>query len=565
MSNKLFCYLFIFSFLLFCIVTACNNAKQPPKTDIAKTPEELDVKASDVIQAALKFAGENDGKIDDTIQLAYTQQLQLIYENNQFSTIWSSKEQWKPLADSLLHFISYAKLYGLFPEDYHFRAVDSLNTKFKDTLAFNTRRDAVQWAKADLMLTDGFLRIVKDLKLGRLQQDSITQRKDSVLSDSFYLAQFATVQQKGLLTEVLHSLEPTHIGYIALKEGIKNFLDGADNRQLTTVPPRPKKDSIPFTQALQRRLYEGGYIAYDSVLADSIQLAEAVKKFQNIRGITVDGKAGNETIRLLNETDRDRFVHIAITLDRYKMLPEKMPLRYVWVNLPGYNLQLVEEDSVLLSSKIICGKNITRTPVLTSAISDMITYPQWTIPTSIIVKEVLPALKRDTNYLARKGYSLIDSKGDVINPGSVDWSKYSKGIPYKVVQGSGDENALGILKFNFPNKYSVYLHDTNQRYLFSRTVRSLSHGCVRVQEWEELAYYIIRYDYNDRLAEDALAAEDSLTTWLERKEKHTIPVRKRLPVYIRYFTCEGKDGKLVFYDDVYGEDKALRERSFAGK
>ena len=564
MSNKLFCY-FIFSFLLFCIVTACNNAKQPPKTDIAKTPEELDVKANDVIQTALKFAAVNEGKIDDTVQLAYTEQLQLIYENNQFNTIWSSKEQWKPLADSLLYFISYAKLYGLFPEDYHFRALDSLNTKFKDTLAFNTRRDAVQWAKADLMLTDGFLHIVKDLKLGRLQQDSITQRKDSVLSDSFYLAQFWTVQQRGLLTEVFHSLEPTHIGYIALKEGIKHFLDGADNRELTKVPPRPKKDSIAFTQALQRRLYEGGYIAYDSVLADSMQLAEAVKKFQGLRDITVDGKAGNETIRLLNETDRDRFVRIAITLDRYKMLPEKMPPRYVWVNLPGYNMQLVEEDSVLLSSKIICGKNITRTPVLTSAISDMITYPQWTIPTSIIVKEVLPALKRDTNYLARKGYSLIDSKGDVINPGSVDWSKYSKGIPYKVVQGSGDENALGILKFNFPNKYSVYLHDTNQRYLFSRTMRSLSHGCVRVQEWEELAYYIIRYDYKDRPSEDGLAAEDSLAAWLERKEKHTIPVRKRLPVYIRYLTCEGKDGKLVFYDDIYGEDKALRERSFAGK
>jgi murein L,D-transpeptidase YcbB/YkuD len=133
------------------------------------------------------------------------------------------------------------------------------------------------------------------------------------------------------------------------------------------------------------------------------------------------------------------------------------------------------------------------------------------------------------------------------------------------VQGSGDENALGVLKFNFPNKYSVYLHDTNQRYLFSRAIRSLSHGCVRVQEWEELAYYIIRYDYKDRPLEDGLAAEDSLSAWLQRKEKHTIPVKKRLPVYIRYFTCEGKDGKLLFYDDIYGEDKALRERFFAVK
>jgi murein L,D-transpeptidase YcbB/YkuD len=362
----------------------------------------------------------------------------------------------------------------------------------------------------------------------------------------------------------LESVEPTHEGYKALKAGIRPFLDSADNRVYTTVPS-PKKDSLAFPRALQRRLYEGGFIAYDSVRADSTDLTIAVKKFQRSKKITVDGKAGEETIRLLNESDRDKFVRIAITLDRYKMLPEKMPSRYVWVNLPGYKMNLVEEDTVLLSSKIICGKNITRTPLLTSAISDMITYPQWTIPNSIIVKEILPALKKDTNYLARKGYSLIDSKGDEINPGSVDWSKYNKGIPYKVVQGSGDENALGILKFNFPNKYAVYLHDTNQRYLFSRAMRSLSHGCVRVQEWEELAYYIIRYDYKDKLTEEAVAAEDSIAAWLERKEKHTIPVRKRLPLYIRYFTCEGENGKLLFYDDIYGYDQALREKIFPEK
>lgn len=564
MSRKVFWRPFIFSLVLL-IPAACNNAKQPPASDIAKTPEELDIKATDIIRSALEFAEANEGNVDDTIRLTYTKQAQLIYEKNQFATLWSGKEQWKPLADSLLHFISNAKLYGLFPDDYHFSLLDSLNKKFiNDTLTTTDRRDAVKWAKADLMLTDGLLHIIKDLKLGRLAQDSMTQRKDSVLTDSFYLQQFEAIQQKGALTEILQSVEPTHQGYIALKEGIKHFLDSADNRIYTNVPAR-KKDSSGFAEALQRRLYEGGFLSYDSVKADSTEMSEAVKKFQREKEIVIDGKAGSETIRLLNESDRDKFARIAITLDRYKMLPEKMPSRYVWVNLPGYKMQLVEEDSVLLSSKIICGKNITRTPLLTSAISDMITYPQWTIPTSIIVKEILPALKRDTNYLARKGYSLIDSKGDVINPGSVDWSKYKKGIPYKVVQGSGDENALGILKFNFPNKYAVYLHDTNQRYLFSRAMRALSHGCVRVQKWDELANYIIRYDYKDKLTEEAFAAEDSLNTWLERKEKHTIPVRKRLPVYIRYFTCEGKNGKLLFYDDIYGDDKILYEKFFAGK
>ncbi|MGZ8559688.1 MAG: L,D-transpeptidase family protein, partial [Chitinophagaceae bacterium] len=449
--------------------------------------------------------------------------------------------------------------------DYHFSFLDSLKQKFlKDTLATSYRRDAVLWSRADLMLTDAFVHIIKDLKLGRLPQDSTTQRKDSVLTDSFYLKKMEELHQTGALVEMFQALEPQHKAYKDLKAGINYFLDSADNNVYTIVP-MPKEYPQTFQQALQRRLFEAGFIAYDSIMADSTQLAEAVKKFQRRKGIKADGKAGSETIRIMNDSDRYKFVRIAITLDRYKMLSEKMPSRYIWVNLPAYQMNLIEEDSVLLSSKIICGKNITPTPLLTSAISQLITYPQWTIPQSIILKEILPAVKKNPGYLAGKGYSLITGKGDVIDPYTVDWSKYKKGIPYKVVQGSGDENALGILKFNFPNSYFVYLHDTNQRYLFSKAFRSLSHGCVRVQQWEELAYYIVRYDYKDKFGEEPSPVEDSLTTWLERKEKHSIAVKNKLPVYIRYFTCEGKDDKLLFYEDIYGYDKEIHEKFFAGK
>jgi murein L,D-transpeptidase YcbB/YkuD len=208
------------------------------------------------------------------------------------------------------------------------------------------------------------------------------------------------------------------------------------------------------------------------------------------------------------------------------------------------------------------GKPLTRTPQLTSAISDMITYPKWTIPESIIEKEIIPALQRDAGYLKRKGYSLIDTAGNEVDPFKVKWTKYKKRIPYKVVQGSGDDNALGVLKFNFPNKYSVYLHDTNQRYLFGKTVRSLSHGCVRVQEWLTLATYLLR---NDSIASPRAVPIDSLNNWLAQKQKHYVPLRKRVPLYIRYFTCEAKNDRLVFYDDIYGEDRKLKERFFADK
>jgi L,D-transpeptidase YcbB len=563
MSSKGLLYPLLFSLFLLCIFSSCNNAK-PPETAIVSTPEELEIKASDIIRSSIEYAGDNEGKIDDSIQLNNTKLVQLIYENNQFASLWSNKEQWIPLGDSLRNFIDEAKLYGLFPEDYHFAAIDSINKQFlADTFAKAARRDAVLWSKTDLMLTDAFVHIVNDLKLGRLPQDSISQRKDSVMTDEFYLQQFQLLQQKGSLVEVFHSLEPQHMGYRALKKGIKKFLDSADYKIYTIVPSR--KDTANFKEALKKRLYEGGFITSDSLAADSIQLTQAIKTFQQSKGITVDGKAGEGTIRTLNFSDRDKFVRIAITLDRYKMLPDTMPSRYIWVNLPGYYMQLIQDDSVLIRSKIVCGKKITRTPLLTSAISNLVTYPQWTIPESIIAKEILPGIKKDSNYLSKKGYSLIDGKGDEIDPHTVDWLKYKKTIPYKVVQGSGDENALGILKFNFPNKYAVYLHDTNQRYLFERDMRSLSHGCVRIQQWEKLAYSIVRYDNQEKYSDGPSPVEDSMTTWLGRKEKHIIPVRKKLPLYIRYFTCEGKDGKLLFYDDIYGEDKDLHEKYFGGK
>ena len=566
MIKKNSSYPFVTFVLLVFFLWACNNRKQVPVSDIASSPEQLETKSKANLQDFLAFAAENNSNIGDSIFLFNLPLIQQIYEKKQFEAAWSSKEQWKPLGDSMMHFIANAKLYGLFPEDYHFLSLDSINKRFiADTSGKKDRRDAALWSKADLMLTDAFLRIAKDIELGRLPKDSVTLRKDSVLADDFYLKQWETLAQSGMLTKVMQSLEPKHKGYQELKAGIQNFLDSTYSRSYTVVPS-PGKDSVSkeaFKKALQTRLYEGGFLATDSLPVDSATLAGGVKRFQKKQGITADGRAGEGTLRLLNLSNRDKFIRIAISLDKYKQLPDTMPSRYLWVNLPAYYMQLLENDTVKIVSKIICGKPKTRTPVLTSAISEMITYPQWTVPNSIIIKEVLPGAKKDPGYFREKGFSLIDKDGNEVDPYTITWEKYSKGIPFKVIQGSGDDNALGVLKFNFNNKYAVYLHDTNQRYLFAQAVRSLSHGCVRVQEWEKLAYNILEYDYPDETK--LQAKEDSLSAWLVRKEKHSIGVHNRLPVYLRYISCEGVNGNVVFYDDIYGEDKQLQERYFAGK
>jgi len=542
---------------------ACNSTSNvAPHQEIVTTPAQMNEKVPDIIENIADHITENGGKID-SIAILQPAVLRYVYEKSHEAK-WSKEEKLLPIADSVMTFIQNSMLYGLFPEDYHFKNISSLKERMLgDTLA---RKDAVLWAKADVLLTDAMIGIMKDVKLGRLQKDSLTLRTDSVLSNEFYAGQLQNILQTNSVATVIDSLEPTLKGYHELKAGIKDFLDTAEFKDYTFVP-YPVYDSMGFLHALPKRLFEEGLLDSFYSSKDSLEVARAVKKFQQKKRLKADGKAGNETIRTLNLTDKDKFFRIALSLDKFKMMPAIMPNKYVWVNLAGYYLQLWQGDSVEIYSKVVCGKPLTRTPELSSSISEMITYPQWSVPQSIIAKEFLPELKKDPGYLEKKGFSLLGEKNEEVDPYFIDWSKYKKGIPYKIIQGSGDDNALGIMKFNFPNKYAVYLHDTNQRYLFGQSVRALSHGCVRVQEWEKLSNFILQNDstYIDSLGHGSFTKTDSVQQWLLRKEKHYIPVRDRIPLFIRYFTCEGKNGKIVFYDDMYGEDHRLKEKYFATK
>lgn len=533
---------------------------------MVKVPQQMDDKVKELINTYLAYSLSKDGKVDDSTGLFQLPALVNLYRGKTYSPLWSSTQNWLPQGDSLLNFIQKVKLYGLFPTDYHSRLLSTIERIFRaDIWKEKETRDAAQWARADLLLSDALISIFQDIKLGRLPQDSITLRKDSVLSEKFIAEKFNAIASGLSLDSVIATIEPKHRGYQELKAAVKNFLNSASFNTITTIV-YPNNNRSGLKSAIIKRLFETGYLDSLTAQPDSSQLAAVLKKYQKDKNITVDGKIGVQTIRELNLSDREKFNRIAITLDRYKMLPEQMPEKFIWVNIPSFMLKLVSNDSVIISSRIVVGKQKTRTPVLNSAISEMITYPRWNIPQSIIVKEILPALKKDPGYLARKGYGLFDKKGEEVDPFSIDWNKYRKGIPYSIIQGSGDDNALGILKFNFNNKYAVYLHDTNQRYYFGLNSRALSHGCIRVQEWERMAYYILNLEneFARPKSKNSVPA-DSLRHWLASKEKHIIPVRIKLPVFIRYFTCEGTNGKIIFFEDIYDEDQELANKIFSDK
>ncbi len=556
-----------FTLLVLCLfIIACNNSdSKTDKPNIVSNPEEMDEATGNSIEQLVSFAISHHGKIDDSTKLKLTAVVNHFYKSNDFKNVWSKKEKWQPLADSIFKLAEDAELYGLFPKDYQVNKLISLK-KILDTDSLK-RMDAVIWSKADMLLTDACLHLIKDLKYGRLSNDSAALSSDSSkLTESLVKLQ-SSLLESNAFTSFLQTIEPKQKGYADLKSGIKNFLDSMDRKTYTYVSYPYKKndqrDSLFFIKTLQKRLSESKCISFINKLPDSTQLDSSIRKYQRLKSIKPDGKVSAALIKMLNTNDVERFKRVAVTLDRYKKITDSFPKRYIWVNLPAFYMQVWDSDTVALESKIICGKPATPTPLLKSVITDMVTYPTWTVPTSIIAKQYLPKLKNNPNYLSRLGLRLVNGQGETISGSSVNWSKYSKGIPYKVVQASGDRNALGVMKFNFDNPYAVYMHDTNERWLFKNSSRANSHGCVRVQEWEKLARYFTLIDSLNLPAGDTLRYTfDSVKTLLAEKKNRRLLVKTPVYVYFTYYSCEGKDGKIKFYDDIYGDDKALREKYF---
>ena len=545
-------------FLLMLTLMACHEHPRKDARDEGKPPAQMDAHVVTDLKSLLQYASDNKDKLNDSTVLVYRKLAETLYDSNGYTAVWSAKEHWLPAGDSLLAFIDSSKAYGLFPSDYHYTALSFIQRVIgEDTMA---RKNPALWNRADLMLTDAFFSIVKDLKQGRLDYDSVTLRKDSVLPDSLFFQTLSVARQSGHISAVLDSLQPRHPGYDSLKACLQDFLATAHFRYLTWLNyPYEKKDSATFAVALANRLREVGYL--DSVVGqpDTATLAGAIRNYQATNKLKVTGRVNGDMVNMMNNSDWEKFKRIAINLDRYKLLPDTLPRIFVWVDLPAFTLQVVDSDSVVLESKVIVGAPKTRTPLLTSEISNFVTYPQWTVPVSIIMKEMLPAIKKNIDYLRKQNLMVVDDNDSVRDPSTINWRRLNKNnFPYQIKQRQGDDNSLGVMKFNFKNKYDVYLHDTNVRWMFDKTFRALSHGCVRVKEWRKLSDFLIRKD-------TMKYHPDTLRAWIQRQEKHTVYGFARVPIFIRYFTCEGKKGKIVFHDDIYGEDKELRNRYFANK
>jgi murein L,D-transpeptidase YcbB/YkuD len=244
----------------------------------------------------------------------------------------------------------------------------------------------------------------------------------------------------------------------------------------------------------------------------------------------------------------DTIKTLFVNLERWRW-ESKLPDRYVFVNIPAYQMKVIEDGKPVLDSKVIVGKSETPTQRITSVIDRFTIYPYWHIPRKIAVGEMLPLIQSDMEYINRHNLDVLDRKGDLIDPATLNWKTFHQDyFPVVLRQREGVDNSLGTIKFTFKNPYAIYLHDTNARRLFKEDDRALSHGCVRVEKARDLAFYLVKED-------SILCTPDDLQQYLEIRHRMEIDIVNPIPVYIRYFTAEANADTVIFYQDIYKIDE----------
>lgn len=563
--RNVFYKLIIFTVVLTALLWSCQsktqNELQSKETELAL---ERNAELSREIQIHIT---DFSGKVNSSYSYLYTKTF--FYQSRSYLPFWSDTGKASKYTLSFLNFLDTCEYTGLVKEDFNVKEIHELWKELQ--YDSNSKKQFKKWSRLDLLLSNAFFNVCNDLKRGRLYSDSIHWKNDTAKYRSFFVPLIDSFALSSNCNLFFNSLQPKWSEYKSLRSELKRFLKNKDTTKYTFIDRKLLKislnDSLKFYNNLFKRLYQESLMdtLFDfQTLPDSTSIAQSISAWQKKHDVVMDGKLSDEFIKAINLTDHYKYLRLILTLDRYKLLPDTMGNTYINVNLPAFELKLWDNDTVALYSKVICGKPITPTPQLSSAIREIVTMPTWTVPPSIIKKEMLPQLKKNPSYLSKKGLSLYDNKGKKLDALTIDWTKYKKGIPYKIRQKSGTGNALGVIKFNFANDHDVYLHDTNERYLFQRKKRALSHGCVRVEKWMELATLIAQKDSLQCTPDVKLKYNaDSIANYIANHKNQRIGIKYPIPIFINYFSVASVDGKLVFYNDIYNDDEKLINKYFS--
>jgi L,D-transpeptidase YcbB len=473
------------------------------------------------------------------------------YEERAFLPLWRNNPNGSEELEALRDAICGAVDQGLNSANYHVRMIDRVYQRATDEELDDVTR-AQELARLDLLASHAFLLYGSHLVSGYIDPRWDVEPPGV---DLFRLLEEA-LEEEGVAEVLNGELAPSHISYQRLQQALQRY------RGIEAAGGWPEVDEGRRLEdqrqtVIHRLIVEGDLpkirLAQDKDPSEQYSeedIDSALRSFQRRHGLADDGVFGPATTAAMNVPVGDRIRQIERNMERWRWLPSEIPGKHVLVNVAGFELLALEGDNTVLTMPIVVGMEYRETPLFDDAISYLEVNPYWHIPRSIAVEDMLPRILENERYLETRGIEVLEG-GTAIDPKEVDWDELSEEeFPYRLRQKPGPLNALGEIKFMFPNEYAVYLHDTPDDHLFDERERMHSSGCIRVAKPLELAEWL--------LEEDAEWSRSRLEQAVEGGETKQILIDDPVPVYLGYWTVwVGDDDRVYFWNDVYGQDEEL--------
>lgn len=504
----------------------------------------------EILEQKLNEQSGEVGIMIDGIKLFSQTALPRFYNNRAFELAWNDKKNRKHLMES----IESAFHEGLDPEDYHQERIENLLDLAKKRDLTNAEK-----VKLDLFMTDALILYASHLLEGKLEQSALRKEWDVEKNERpENVDSLLTVTlHNHLVKPALEAFKPNNYIYKMMKLHLKELREkeksGGWPKVSQGVVLKPG-DTAGRILEIRDYLIAVGDLdkkndAYGEVYDKDLETA--VKKFQYRHKLTQDGIIGKGTVEQMSVSIQDRIDMVRLNLERMRWIFHKPDDDFLLVNIAGFHVKRFTNRKEVFDSRVIVGKYHHETPIFKGEMKYIVMNPTWTLPYSIATHETLPKLKKDPGYLASKHMEVMDRKGSLLNPETINWSQYSAGnFPFIIRQKAGPWNALGEVKFMFPNKYAVYLHDTPSRGLFNQQDRAFSHGCIRTEDKWGLLMSL--------MDDPEVWNMDKINEILESGETTTIDLPKPINIYLIYFTASvDEDSGLLFMKDIYNRDKAV--------
>ncbi|MGB3863487.1 MAG: L,D-transpeptidase family protein [Candidatus Aminicenantaceae bacterium] len=494
--------------------------------------------------------------------------LPLFYTRRIFRGAWVDDKGLMPQVTECVDAILKADLEGLDPKDYHLEKIKELFGKINQSQKERKSLDPRVLADIDLLLTDAFLIYGSHLLSGRVNPEIIDSEWVANRRGTDLALMLESALESYQIAKTLNSLIPPQPGYSRLRNALSQYREIAMKGGWSEVPDGPKMqigDRGERVQALRNRLIATGDFSLLKRSIDDLfdsELEEAVRKFQHRNGLDMDGIVGAATIVALNVPIEDRINQIRVNMERWRWLSEDLGHRYIIVNIADFTLDVFENNRSVMTMRVVVGTKYRRTPVFSAKMTYLVLCPYWHIPRKIALQYKIPSILKDIDYFDQQKIKVLDGWGaetKEIDPKTIDWTNVASGnFSFRFRQDPGPLNALGRVKFMFPNKFDVYLHDTPSRELFAKSARTFSSGCIRIEKPIELAEYLLRHDPNWTL--------EHIHNAIKTNREQTVILPEPFDVHLLYWTTWVDDeGSIHSRNDIYKRDerliRALYERS----